>query len=325
MDRSENLLVKVIAGTNPKYGQVPENRPLEQRLESGIIVLDKPAGPTSHEVARRVKEFFKGTVVTKVGHGGTLDPNATGILPLTLNRATLLQDVILASKKEYVGTMHLHATIPASIIQETIPKFQGPIRQRPPSRSAIKRVPRVRQIDYLNILDIQERDVRFKVGCEAGTYIRTLAVAVGEALGCGAHLTALRRTRSGSFSEDQGLTKLEDIERAIEIWHQKEDSSPLLAIIRPIESIFVQFKRIIVKDEAIYYLFSGKSVQARDIVKLDKEIKKGDPVGVFSLKGEIIARGTCLADAAGIMKASNGDLVKILKIYMNPDTYPRLR
>ncbi len=325
MDHPEKLIVKVNADTNPKYGCIPTNRPLEQRLDSGLIILDKPAGPTSHEVARRVKGFFQGTSVTKVGHGGTLDPNATGVLPLALNQATLIQDIILSGRKEYIGTMHIHGTIPASIIQETIPKFQGQIRQRPPSRSAIKRVSRVRRIDFITILDIHERDVQFKVGCEAGTYIRTLAVAVGEALGCGAHLTALRRTRSGNFSEEQGLTTLDAIEEGVKFWHQKGDSSKLLAIIHPIESAFTQYKRVIVKDEAIHFICSGKSVQARDISKIDKDIRKGDPAGIFSLKGEIIARGTCLADAARIVSVPGGDLVKIGKVYMNPDVYPMMK
>ncbi len=325
MERSENLVIKEDAETNPHYGCVPKDRPLEKRLEAGIIVLDKPGGPTSHEVARRVKALFQGTRVVKVGHGGTLDPNATGVLPLALNQGTIVQEAILSGHKEYIGTMHLHATLPASTIEETFPKFQGPIRQLPPSRSAIKRVLRVRQIDYINILAIQDRDVRFKVGCEAGTYVRTLAVSIGEALGCGAHLTALRRTRSGAFSEDQGLTTLADIEYGLASWRQTGDSSLLLTMVRPIESVFAQFKRVMVKDGSIYYICRGRSAQARDIAKLDKDIGKGDTVGIFSLKGEIIARGKSLMDTTRIIKASGGDLIKTIKVYMNPETYPRIR
>ncbi len=325
MERSENLISKAHAETNPQYGCAPKDRLLEQRLEAGIIVLDKPAGPTSHEVARQVKALFQGTSVVKVGHGGTLDPNATGILPLALNRGTIVQDVILSGHKEYVGTMHLHATVPPSLVQETLPRFQGSIRQRPPSRSAVKRVSRVRQIDYITLIDIQERDVRFKVGCEAGTYIRTLAVSIGEAIGCGAHLTALRRTRSGAFSEEQGLTTIAEIKQSLEGWRKTGDPIRLLTIIQPVERVFAQFKRVFVNDGAIYYICAGRPVQARDIAKLDKDIKKGESVGIFSLKGEIIARGKSNSDAARIIKASGGDLVKTLKVYMIPDTYPQLR
>src|SRR5512136_2199643 len=106
MEHVENLITKEHAVTDARYGSVPSERPLEQRLDSGIIVLDKPAGPTSHEVARRLKALFEGTRVTKVGHGGTLDPNATGILPMARNQGTIVQDVILSGKKEYLGTMH---------------------------------------------------------------------------------------------------------------------------------------------------------------------------------------------------------------------------
>jgi len=325
MDDTENLIVKVNAETNLKFGCTPDHRSLEQKLDAGLIILDKPAGPTSHEVARRVKVLFQGTSVTKVGHGGTLDPNATGVLPLALNQATLLQDIILRGRKEYIGTMHLHALVPALTVKQTLERFQGLIRQRPPSRSAVKRVLRVREIDFISVLDIKEKDVRFKVGCEAGTYIRTLVVAVGEALGCGAHLTALRRTRSGCFSEEQGLTTLEDIEHSLKTWREKGDREPVTAMIRPIETVFAQFKRIIVKDEAIYYICAGDPVQARDIVKLAREIRRGDLAGIFSLKGEIIARGTCLADAARMVKATGGDLVKTEKIYMHPGVYPKFR
>jgi H/ACA ribonucleoprotein complex subunit 4 len=325
MDDTENLIVKVNAETNPNYGSMPNRRSLEQKLDAGLIILDKPAGPTSHEVARRVKALFQGTSVTKVGHGGTLDPNATGVLPLALNHATLVQDIILSGRKEYVGTMHLHALVPSQTVRQTLEKFQGQIRQLPPSRSAIKRVLRVREIDFITVLDIKEKDVCFKVGCEAGTYIRTLAVAVGEALGCGAHLTALRRTRSGCFSEEQGLTTLEDIEHSLKIWREKDDREPATAMIRPIETLFAQFKRIIVKDAAINYICTGDPVQARDIVKLDKEIRRGDIVGIFSLKGEIIARGTCLADTARMVKATGGDMVKTGKVYMNSGTYQKIQ
>ncbi|OLS13694.1 MAG: H/ACA RNA-protein complex component Cbf5p [Promethearchaeota archaeon CR_4] len=325
MDDTKDLIVKTYAETNPNFGCTPDHRPLEQRFDAGLIILDKPAGPTSHEVARRVKTLFQGTSVIKVGHGGTLDPNATGVPPLALNQATLLQDIILSGRKEYIGTIHLHALVPASIVKQTLKKFQGQIHQRPPSRSAVKRVLRVREIDFITVLEIEEKDVRFKVGCEAGTYIRTLAVAMGEALGCGAHLTALRRTRSGCFSEEQGIATIESLGESLLKWRDNGDPSSLTAIIQPIESIFTQFKKVIVKDEAIYYICGGNPVQAGDIAKLERTIRRGDQVGIFSLKGEIIARGTCLGDAARMIKAIGGDLVKTGKVYMYSDIYPKFQ
>jgi H/ACA ribonucleoprotein complex subunit 4 len=212
--------------------------------------------------------------------------------------------------------MHLHGDVDVATIQSTIEGFQGEVWQMPPSRSAIKRELRPRTIDFIKVETINGRDVHFRVGCEAGTYIRTLAVDIGQALGCAAHLTALRRTRSGSFAEEQGLTTMEDLEKAIQV---PED---LLRLLLPVEAAFSQFPRIVIVDAAVHGTCQGKSIQARDVAQIDPAIQRKDEVGIFTLKGEVIARGVSLAAAPDILNAKKGFMARPRKIYMDPAVYP---
>lgn len=294
-------------------------------MHAGLIILDKPRGPTSHAVARHVKDLLWDFGVQKVGHGGTLDPNATGVLPLTLNDATRIQEVLLRGSKEYVGTLHLHGDAEEGTIRDIMTQFQGQIWQLPPSRSAIKREIRARVIDSIIVHEVRSRDVTFQVECEAGTYIRTLAVDVGKVLGCGAHLTALRRTRSGSFSESEGLASLEQIAVAAQMWRESHDPAPLAAFIHPIESAFASYPRIVVVDEAIHQICLGAGVETIDIAKLDPDIRNRQAVAIFSLKGEVVARGISLGSSEKITHARKGVIIRTRKAYIDPNIYPKLR
>jgi H/ACA ribonucleoprotein complex subunit 4 len=315
----QDLLIKREEPTDPGHGTRPGDRTLERMLDTGIINLDKPDGYVSHDVASIVKEMFAGTRVTKVGHGGTLDPNATGVLPLALNDATRIQDVLLSGSKEYVGVMHVHGSLDEVVIRNVARPFVGTIHQMPPDRSAIKRVLRERVIEYFDILEISRRDVLFKVGCEAGTYIRTLCVDFGKALGCGAHLVELRRTRSGSFSErDETFATLQDIDDAIRVWLERDDASSLRRLVQPMERAFGAFPRVIVRDGVVDSIARGISVDAGDVVALDRRIQKGDMIAIFTQKGEIIARGKSLQPARQIMEMRSGFVARTVKPYMYP-------
>ena len=315
------MLIKVEESTNPEYGCLPTERPFRQYLNYGLIILDKPVDPTSHEVGAWVKSFLFPFGITKVGHGGTLDPKVSGILPLALNDATQIQDVLLSSSKEYVGLMHLHGVVEESQLNEVFQKFQGIIYQRPPNRSAVKREIRPREIYSLKILEFNEKDVLFHVECAAGTYIRTLCHEIGQTLGCGAHMTELRRIRSGVFSESTGCVILQAIaDMAID--HDKEPNPiALQALIQPMETAFLQYCPILVKDASVNPICRGANVNANDIVALDKTIKKNDSVAIFTQKGEIIGRGRSLGNAPEIMDAGGSYVVKIQHIYMEPGLY----
>ena len=195
------MLTKDPKAIPDKWGKRPSDRTIGELLQGGVIILDKPSGPTSHQATAWVRDALK---CEKVGHGGTLDPYVSGVLPITLGKAVRLTDVVLSSDKEYVCLMRLHADRPEKRVREVISRFVGKIYQLPPVRSAVKRQVRIRTIHEIEVLDIRGRDVLFRVRCDAGTYVRTLCVDIGDLLGCGANMVELRRTRSGKMTEDRG-------------------------------------------------------------------------------------------------------------------------
>ncbi len=209
--------------------------------QSGVLLVDKPTDWTSHDVVKFVRRFG----IKKVGHCGTLDPNATGLLVLVLGRATKLSQRFSGQKKTYEGCMELGKTttsqdaqgdlveerdwshVTETQVHEIMSEFVGDIMQVPPMVSALKRggrklyelarkgieverEPRPVTIHELDLQNVTLPEVRFRVHCSKGTYVRTLCADVGERLGCGAHLKTLRRTASGIFTVDKAFP-MEDI------------------------------------------------------------------------------------------------------------------
>lgn len=203
----------------------------------GILIINKPQGCTSHDIVNLVRRRF---ALKKVGHAGTLDPMATGVLIILIGRYTKSSPLFLNEEKEYEGRMVLGATsdtgdawgkITASGkpveteragIESVFSKFLGPIKQRPPMFSAVKVKgrkmyelarkgltvevePRTVSVKMLEITSISLPEISFKVVCSKGTYVRQLCADIGEELGCGGYLSMLKRTRSGGFSIGQAL------------------------------------------------------------------------------------------------------------------------
>lgn len=217
--------------------------------ESGVLLVDKPTDWTSHDVVNCVRRRFR---VRKVGHCGTLDPIATGLLVLVLGRATKLSSRFISQDKVYDGTMRLGiqtdtedrdgtvtdtadiAGITAQMVRDAASGYVGEIMQTPPMVSAIKkggtplyklarkgkevpREPRRITIHALDILDCRLPDVDFSLSCSKGTYVRTLCADIGRDLGCGAHLYELRRRRSGTFDVRDAYTM-----DAIKTWERED-------------------------------------------------------------------------------------------------------
>ncbi|MEK6909495.1 MAG: RNA-guided pseudouridylation complex pseudouridine synthase subunit Cbf5, partial [Candidatus Aenigmatarchaeota archaeon] len=131
-------LIKSEEETNPEYGKSPNDRTIEELINSAVIITDKHSGPTSHQVSAWVRDIFD---VKSGGHSGTLDPSVTGVLPVALENATKVMPVLTGLDKEYIGVMHLHKEVPEDILRNMIiEKFIGKIRQRPPVKSAVARV-----------------------------------------------------------------------------------------------------------------------------------------------------------------------------------------
>jgi len=212
------ILTKQRCQTDLNYGGDPYKRPVEELISCGVININKPAGPTSHIVADHVKQIFN---MKKAGHSGTLDPGVTGVLPIALDRATRVTQVLLPAGKEYVALMHLHKPVDIKLLKKTLKEFIGKIEQLPPIRSAVKRQLRKRSIYYLEILEVEEQEVLFRVGCQAGTYIRKLCHDIGKKLNTGAHMAQLIRTKAGPFT-DKDMVYLQDLIDALYYFKRRQ-------------------------------------------------------------------------------------------------------
>lgn len=282
---------------------------------NGILLLDKPMGLTSNAALQRVKGIYK---AAKAGHTGSLDPMATGLLPLCFGEATKLSAYLLDADKRYTGTIKLGqqtntgdaegeviATRPVegvteARVLEVLDQFLGEQQQTPPMHSAIKhqgqplyklarqgieieRKSRTITIYALQLLGVAGDEIEIDVHCSKGTYIRTLAEEIGEALGCGGHLCQLRRTASGPFSEE-GMITLEQVTALAEA-----DFTELDALLLPMESALADWPEIRLSDNSLYYVRQGQPVQ------IAKAPSHG-LVSLFSEKDEFVGIGCILDD-----------------------------
>jgi len=316
--RERKRLIKVMAKTNPHYGKRPEERSVRDLLSSGCISLDKPCGPTSHQVDAWVREILH---VDTVGHHGTLDPAATGVLPIAVGDASRALQVLLLAGKEYVALMRLHSQVDPALIRKTMEGFVGEVTQMPPLRSAVKRVRRKRQIYYLEVQEIQGNEVLFTVGCEAGTYIRTLCVDIGKKLGIGAQLMELRRTKVGHLTEETTVT-LQDVKDAYVFWSEESNDIKMRVVLKPMEVLLGSVPKVVVRDSAVDALCHGASLAVPGIVEVDSEIKKGDVAAALTLKGEGIALVSMQMSTEEVLQKDQGIAATLERVLMNKGTYP---
>ena len=315
------LLHKAEGETDPKFGCSPNKRPIDEHISKGVINLDKPSGPTSHEVDSWVKRILS---ADKTGHGGTLDPRVTGVLPIGIDQATRVIHLLLEAPKEYVCLMRLHEEVEDCRIAEILREFQGKIFQTPPVKSAVKRELRVRKIYYVHLLELEGQEVLFTIGCEAGTYIRKYCHDIGEALGCGAHMAELRRTRVGPFQEDETLKNLQDLTDAYHEWKEEGDESPLREVVMPMEQAAAHLPKIYIRDSAVDAIAHGADLAAGGITSLSSDIEKGSTVALFTLKDELVAAGESLYKCHDILEKKKDIMVDIKKVFMEPGTYPKM-
>jgi len=315
------LLTKIEETSDPKYGAPPDKRSIRDHVRFGIVNLDKPSGPTSHEVVAWVKRLLH---VTHAGHGGTLDPKVTGVLPTALEEATKAVGILLLSGKEYVCVMRLHEEVPEGRVRAVLGEFVGEILQRPPLRSSVRRVVRIRRIYYVSDLEFHIDRVLFRVGCEAGTYIRKLCFDVGEALGSGAHMEELRRTRTGPFTEDKDLVSLYDLQDAYATLQEKGDETALRRCVLPVETAFGSVPKVVVRDSAVDAICHGAKLAVPGVCKLDSGIRPDDWVGYFTLKGELIGMGCAVMSTEQVLELDHGIAFNTVRVMMPVDTYPRV-
>lgn len=317
-DAQEELIAKSIEEPGP-YGYRPRERPLLFYLDHGIINLDKPRGPTSHTVTKLVKRILE--YPGKIGHCGTLDPKVSGVLPIVLGNATKLSRLIAGSDKEYVGVLYLHGDVDESELRGTLDKFTGPIFQRPPVKSAVKRTLRVRRVYELELLESEGRFHLLRTRVESGTYIRKLFFDIGEYLGVGASMRELRRTRSGIFNERESVT-LQDLYEAYVRWKEHGQEDRLREVVLPLEVAVAHLPKIIVKDSAVASITHGASLKVKGVSMLSKGIKKGSLVAIMTLKGELVALGRSTMSSEDMVSSESGVAADIERVIMPRDLYP---
>ena len=264
---------------------------------NGIILVDKPCGWTSHDVIGKLRGILH---ERRIGHSGTLDPMATGLLVVFVGRATRGVEFAEADSKEYIAglrlgvstdtqditgnTLKISNTVPPRTeLEQTLGAFKGEISQIPPMYSAIKvggkklyelarrgesvdRKPRRVTIDKLEVVDENDGDYIFDVVCSKGTYIRTLCNDIGDALGCGGCMSSLRRVKAGAFSIEHAHT-IDEVQAAA-------DNGKLDEVLIPVEKLFTALPTLTVSDAA------DKKLRNGNIIKLDA------PNGMYSVYSE---------------------------------------
>ncbi len=318
MRKLDNFLIKDDATTDAEYGCLPSKRPMEEYLRKGVVCVDKPMGPTSHEVVVWVRKILE---VGKTGHAGTLDPRVTGVLPVFIEDATKLVKFLQESEKEYVCLMRLHGNARREEVERVAKMFVGRIYQRPPLKSAVKKRLRVREIYEIEILEMEGRDVLFRVRSESGTYIRKLCRDIGEVLGVGAHMQELRRTKTGIFGEEETYT-LHDLLDAYVLWKEEGEERYLREIVKPMEAAVANLPKIVIKDTAVDAICHGANLSVRGVAYVEKNVVKNGIVAIFTLKNELVAIGRAMMNSEEIVRAKKGVAVDVERVVMERGIYP---
>ncbi|KAL3819832.1 hypothetical protein ACJIZ3_005737 [Penstemon smallii] len=304
-------------------GYSPLKRPLAEYIKYGILNLDKPANPSSHEVVAWIKRILR---VEKTGHSGTLDPKVTGNLIVCIDRATRLVKSQQGAGKEYVCIARLHSKVPeVSKVARALETLTGAVFQRPPLISAVKRQLRIRTIYESKLLeyDIDKHLVVFWISCEAGTYVRTMCVHLGLLLGVGAHMQELRRVRSGIMGEKDNMVTMHDVMDGQWVYDNYRDESYLRRVVMPLEVLLTSYKRLVVKDSAVNAICYGAKLMIPGLLRFENDIEVGEEIVLMTTKGEAIALGIAEMTTAVMATCDHGTVAKIKRVVMDRDTYPR--
>ncbi len=288
----------------------PSERSPAELLSFGVVNLDKPPGPSAHQVADWVRETTAASMeamsdsespppIDRAAHAGTLDPKVTGSLPMLLGEATRVAQVFDDSVKEYVAVLELHGPPPVDL-EAIVSEFQGKLYQKPPRKSAVSRRLRVREVHELTILEQDGRKVLLRVRCEAGTYIRKLCHDIGLALGVGAHMGDLRRTATGQY-DDRSLVTMEDFVDALAFW-EAGDSDLLYDCVQPAEAVLSTLPRVSIAPNAAREVANGAPVYAPGVIGVEpardggKNPEQGSLVACFTPNEAAVCLGTLVGD-----------------------------
>jgi len=293
---------------------------VDARLHDGAFLLvDKPRGPSSHQVTAWVRDLIG---VSVAGHAGTLDPNVSGLLWVGVGPALKLLPLVLEFPKRYVASVVLHGPVPARELERVLGEFTGPIYQTPPVRSAVKRERRVRTIHRLHLVEASGPRLLLDLTADSGTYVRTLAVDLGEALGLGGHMEELRRVATGPFRERNAvsLSTIADAAAA----RAAGDPAPLLALLHPLEEVWREFPSVVVKDGAASALAHGAGLASGGILALPRPFARGARVALVTRAGELVATGVALHGSDEVGRVKHGWVVDATRVFVDPARFPAL-
>ena len=244
----------------------------------------------------------------------------TGVLPVALGRGTRIVQALLTAGKEYVAIMHLHKEVDETALKKTIQNhFIGKIQQMPPIKSSVKRQLRTRAIYYLDIIEIDGKDFLFKVGTEAGTYIRKLIHDIGQKLKVGAHMAELRRTKAGPFDEATLIT-LHELTDAYYFYKEENNEKFIRKVIQPVENGVKHLPKVWVFDTTAESLCHGVDLKVPGISKLNDDIQENDIVAIMTLKDELVALGIAKITSKEML-GEKGIAVQTEKVFMKPGAY----
>jgi tRNA pseudouridine55 synthase len=283
----------------------PGDRTLAELFEFGVIELDKPAGPSSHQIAAWVREMVG---VDRAAHAGTLDPKVTGCLPLMLGDATRLAQALIGPK-EYVAVLELHRSAPADLAAVAT-EFEGPLLQKPPKKSAVDRSLRVREVYDLDVLEVEDRRALLRIACESGTYVRKLCHDLGLALGTGAHMGHLRRTESAPF-DDADLSTLQDVADGL-AFAEAGDEAPIREVVAPAEEAIDHLPSVTVASSAAREVANGAPVYAPGVLETDPGAVDADLVVCHTAEGTAV----CLGRVVGDPDADSGTVVELERVLL---------
>lgn len=312
------VFVKTQEGTNPEWGRPPSQRPAEEHIRYSLVLLDKPRGPSSHEVAAWVKKILG---VDRAGHAGTLDPKVSGVLPIAVAEGTKVLMALSRSDKVYVAVAKFHGDVDVERLRAVLQELQGAIYQKPPLRSAVKRQLRTRRVYSLELLEVDGRYAVIKMHVEAGTYARKIIHDIGEILGVGANMRELRRVAVSCFAEDETVT-LQDVADAYYVWGKYGDDTYLRRVLLPIEEVARHLPKIWARDSAVDALCHGAPLAAPGVAKFEIPFSRGELVAIFTLKGELIGVGRALVDGEEVKKMERGLVARTDRVVMRRGTYP---
>jgi len=286
-------------------------RGIDQRLQNGVIIIDKPPGLTSHEVTTLVKKI---TGAKRAGHAGTLDPEVSGVLPVAIGRATKLLRYIAAKDKTYVGIVKFKKVMQRGEIEAVFSRFTGELVQTPPKISAVRKVPRKRTVYRLALLETTGHLALFETNVDAGTYIRTLCDDMGKTCG-GARMEELRRTAVGRISEKKCHTMQELVDA---MWFYKKGEKKLLAgMVEPPER-FIELPKAHIKETALASVLSGAQIMAPGVEGIDAGVKQNDRVAIYC--GErFIGIGIAQVAAERIKDMGSGIVIKLERMHITRD------